>query len=230
MSDKKLIRLQKFLSEQGICSRRKAEELIFAKKVLVNGQPARIGQKVDRTENITVDGEKVQILKEETVLLAWNKPLGVEVTFQKSRENRTMNDFNFGLKKPITIGRLDKNSRGLLLITNNGNLANFLAHPRFNHQKEYIVQVQRDLTDLDLKKLSNGSILLGHHKVRPCKVEKLKSREFKIVLTEGRNRQIRKMCEACGLQVKDLLRIKFNNIELGDLKSGEFRPVDIPRN
>ncbi len=231
----KPIRLQKFLSQQGVCSRRTAEELIFAGKVFVNGKPAHIGQKVFGTEEIIVDGKRVKILNEKPVLIAWNKPIGVEVTFQKhppskgeSKGVKTMNDFNFGIKKPITVGRLDKDSHGLLLITNDGNLANFLAHPKFNHEKEYIVKVHRNLTPLDLEKLSNGSILLGNKKALPCKVEKLKSREFKIILTEGRNRQIRKMCEACGLQVKDLLRTKFNDIELGALKEGKFREVKAP--
>jgi len=235
----KPIRLQKFLSQQGVCSRRAAEELIFAGKVLIDGKTVNIGQKVDGTENITIGGKKVKILNEKPILLAWNKPAGVEITFQSPRfisteklnakgKYRNMNDFDFGIKKPIPIGRLDKDSHGLLLITNDGNLANFLAHPKFNHKKEYIVKVHRDLTPLDLEKLSNGSILLGNKKALPCKVEKLKSREFKIILTEGRNRQIRKMCEACGLQVKDLLRTKFNDIELGALKEGKFREVKVP--
>lgn len=240
MSEKKLIRLQKFLSQQGICSRRIAEELIFAGKVLIDGKTVNIGQKVDGTENITVDGKKVQILQEKTVLLAWNKPIGVEVTFQSPRFISTeklnakgayqnMNDFSFGIKKPITVGRLDKESHGLLLITNDGDLANYLAHPRFNHDKEYVVKVNRDLVPLDLEKMSNGSISLGHHKALSCKVEKIKSREFRIILTEGRNRQIRKMCEACGLQVKDLQRVRFNNIKLENLESGRFREIPVPK-
>jgi 23S rRNA pseudouridine2604 synthase len=240
MSEKKLIRLQKFLSQQGVCSRRIAEELIFAGKVLIDGKTVTIGQKVDGTENITVDGKKIQELNEETVLLAWNKPIGVEVTFQSPQfisteklnskgKYRNMNDFDFGIKKPITVGRLDKDSHGLLLITNDGNLANFLTHPKFNHKKEYIVKVNRDLVPLDLEKLSNGSISLGHQKALPCKVEQLKYREFKMILTEGRNRQIRKMCEACGLIVKDLFRVKFNDIELGDMQSGKFRGISVPK-
>jgi len=240
MSERQLIRLQKFLSQQGICSRRIAEELIFAGKVLINGKTVNIGQKVDGTENITIDGKKIQTLNEKTVLLAWNKPIGVEVTFQSPRfisteklnekgKYQNMNDFDFGIKKPITVGRLDKESHGLLLITNNGDLANFLAHPKFNHEKEYIVQVNRDLVPLDIEKLSNGSISLGQQKALPCQVEKTKSREFRIILTEGRNRQIRKMCEACGLKVKDLLRVRFNDIELGDLKPGKFREISVPK-
>lgn len=242
MAAKKLIRLQKFLSEQGICSRRVAEELIFAGKVLIDGKIVTIGQKVDGTENITVNGKKVEILKEKIILLAWNKPIGVEVTFQSPRfisteklnekgKYRNMNDFDFGIKKPITVGRLDKDSHGLLLITNDGDLANFLAHPKFNHEKEYLVTVNRDLVPLDLEKLSNGGLALGNNnQALPCKVEKIKSREFRIILTEGRNRQIRKMCEACGLIVKDLLRVRFNDIELGNLESGKFKEVKIPRN
>lgn len=240
MSEKKLIRLQKFLSEQGVCSRRVAEDLIFAGKVLIEGKTVNIGQKVDGTENITVNGKKVEILNEKTVLLAWNKPIGVEVTFQSPRfisteklnakgAYRNMNDFNFRIKKPITVGRLDKDSHGLLLITNDGNLANFLAHPKFNHEKEYIVKVNRDLVPLDLEKISNGNIMLGSKKALPCKIEKIKSREFKITLTEGRNRQIRKMCEACGLMVKDLQRTRFNDIKLENLEEGKFREISVPK-
>jgi len=240
MTEKKLIRLQKFLSQQGVCSRRIAEELIFAGNVLIDGKTVTIGQKVDGTENITVGGKKVQILKEEIVLLAWNKPIGVEVTFQSPQfisteklnangSYRNLNNFDFGMKKPITVGRLDKDSHGLLLITNNGDLANFLAHPSFNHDKEYIVRVNRDLVPLDIEKLSNGSVDLGNKKALPCQVEKTDVREFRITLKEGRNRQVRQMCEACGLIVKDLFRVRFNDIELGDMQSGKFREISIPK-
>ena len=241
MTENKTIRLQKFLSEQGVCSRRIAEELIFAGKVLIDGKTVTIGQRVDGTENISIDGKRVQILKEETVLLAWNKPIGVEVTFQSPRfisteklnangSYRNMNNFDFGMKKPITVGRLDKDSHGLILITNNGDLANFLAHPRFNHDKEYIVKVNRDLVPLDIEKLSNGSAELGNKKALPCKVEKTGIREFKITLKEGRNRQVRQMSEACGLIVKDLFRVRFDDVVLGDMQSGKYREITVPSN
>jgi len=227
MSAKKLVRLQKFLSEQGVCSRRKAEELIFAKKILVNDKLAQIGQKVSGEEKILVNGKPIIPLHKKTILLAWHKPLGVEITFQKKINTPTILDFDFGLKKTITVGRLDKNSRGLLLITNNGDLANYLAHPKNNHKKEYLVEVNRELNKNDLEKLGNGSIVLGGKKVHSCPVKKIGPRKFKIILTEGRNRQIRRMCEACGLKVEDLLRTKFNNWELGDLPSGKFREISI---
>jgi pseudouridine synthase len=229
MSENVFKRLQKFLSEQGVCSRREAENLIFAGDVMVNGEIAKIGAKVDGSEKIKIHGKHMSVINDiKPVLFAWNKPVGVEVTFQESRENLTMNDFDFGIIKPITVGRLDKDSHGLLLVTNDGNLANYLTHPKYNHDKEYLVKVNKEITKEISEKLSNGSILLGDKKALPCNVEKIGSHGLKIILKEGRNRQIRKMCKACGLRVEDLLRVKYKDIKLGDLESGKFREVDIP--
>ncbi len=220
-----MIRLQKFLSQQGVCSRREAEAMIVARKILINGTIATLGDQVDGTETILISGKKLTVRNPEKIVLAWNKPIGVEVTFDNSHGGKTLKSFDFGPERVVPVGRLDKDSHGLLLLTNDGELCNFLAHPRYEHSKEYVVTVDKSLFSVEIEKLGNGSIRLNDKKVKPCVVEQMKSNKFKIILEEGRNRQIRKMCEACHLNVIDLFRTRVKSIEIGNLQSGEWRKL-----
>jgi 23S rRNA pseudouridine2604 synthase len=234
------IRLQKYLSESGFCSRRVAEDLIRQQKVLVNGEIATLGDKVTGEELILVNGEKIQSKSQGTKVIAWYKPRGIEVTFSNKHGGMTlleapgysaMKDYLGG--RMIPSGRLDKESEGLLLLTNDGAIANELMHPRYEHEKEYEVMVDKPITDEFLEQMSNGSIELEEKTVMPCEVREWKSsflqnargRKFNIILKEGRNRQIRKMCDALGYKVYGLKRIRMQNVELGELREGAWREV-----
>lgn len=220
-----MIRLQKFLSQQGVCSRREAEAMIHNGAILINGAIATLGDKVDGSETILINGKKLEVRQPEKIVLAWNKPTDVEITFDNSHGGKTLKSFDFGPERVVPVGRLDKDSYGLILLTNDGDLCNFLAHPRYVHDKEYVVTVNRDLKDADIDFLREGVIKVENKNVKPCIVEKTGSRRFTIILEEGRNRQIRKMCEACGMRVMDLKRVRVKNIQLGDLRLGEWRKL-----
>jgi len=219
------MRLQKFLSQQGFCSRREAEHLIATGKILVNGNISTLGDRVEGAETIIINGKKLVIRNPEKIVLAWNKPIGVEVTFENKHGGKNLSSFDFGPERVVPIGRLDKDSHGLLLLTNDGDLCNFLAHPRYEHSKEYIVSVDTNISSAEIKRLGNGSIRLNDKSVKQCTVEKTGETQFKIILEEGRNRQIRKMCEACQLQVEDLFRTRVKGIKIGDLKPGSWRKL-----
>lgn len=219
------MRLQKFLSQQGFCSRREAEHLIATGKILINGVIATLGDRVEGSETILINGKKLVIRNPEKIVLAWNKPVGVEVTFENKHGGKNLASFDFGPERVVPIGRLDKDSHGLLLLTNDGDLCNFLAHPRYEHSKEYIVTVNTNIVDSVLERLGSGSIRLNNKPVKQCVIEKISENKFKIILEEGRNRQIRKMCEVCSLNVTDLFRTRVKGIEIGDLKSGEWRQL-----
>ncbi len=219
------MRLQKFLSQQGFCSRREAEHLIATSKILIDDRMATLGDKVEGTETILIDGKKLIVRDPEKIVLIWNKPIGVEVTFENKHGGKNLSSFDFGPERVVPIGRLDKDSHGLLLLTNDGDLCNFLAHPRYEHSKEYVVTVDKNISPVEIDRLGNGSIRLNNKFVKPCIVEQIKPNQFKIILEEGRNRQIRKMCEACHLNVKDLFRTRVKTIEIENLKVGEWRKL-----
>lgn len=195
-----------------------------AGKILVNGQKATLGDKVSGEEKITVNGTEVETKVQEKIVLAFHKPIGIESTLQTEPKGETLTAFDFGARV-FPIGRLDKNSRGLLLLTNDGELCNHLAHPRYEHEKEYLVTVDKPITSAIVQRLSKGCIKLDGKLVLPCAVEKLKEKECRIVLREGRNKQIRRMCDACGLTVTDLLRVRVGDVFLEDIKSGIFRKL-----
>ncbi len=219
------VRLQKFLSGQGICSRREAEAFIEQGKIMVNGKKATLGDKVTG-EEIVLNGAKLSVrTKIPSIVLAWHKPVHVEVTFHNEHGGKTLNDFDFGSERVFPIGRLDKDSHGLLLLTNDGDLANQIAHPSFSHEKEYVVAIDKPVTPEIIDRLSSGTIEINKQKIQKCEVEKLKDDVFRIVLKEGKNRQIRKMCEACDLNVKELLRVRVNNIWLNELPVGKWRKL-----
>lgn len=216
------VRLNKYLSEAGVCSRREADKLIEQGIVTVDGVRAVPGTKV-RAGQVVKIGKKCISNEEEMVVLAVNKPKGIVCTEEK-RERDSIVRF---LKYPVRItyaGRLDKDSEGLLIMTNNGDIINKMMRAGNNHEKEYKVTVNKPITEEFLEKMAAGVPILDTV-TRPCKVEKIGKFTFKIILTQGLNRQIRRMCEALGYEVKTLLRLRVMNIELGNLKPGEYRKL-----
>ena len=233
-------RLNKLLSALGVCSRREADRLIEAGEVFVDGVPAAMGQKVRMDQEIVVRGKKVgqqiaaskaeggpQMKKPRPVLLAVNKPRGVVCT--ASDKDRAPNIIDM-IQYPIRVyyvGRLDKDSEGLVLMTNQGDLVNKIMRSGNAHEKEYLVTVDRPVTEEFIKRMAGGVRLAELDRVTlPCRVEQTGERSLRIVLTQGLNRQIRRMCEACGYHVRTLRRVRVMNIRLGNLKSGGYRLVE----
>ncbi len=222
------IRLNKYMSEAGICSRREADRLIEKGQVLVDGVPALRGMKVRPGQRVQV-GDRVIGGKDEKVVLAVYKPVGVICT----EDRRTKNNIVRFLKYPVRVtyaGRLDKDSEGLLLMTNDGDLINRIMRGRNLHEKEYRVTVDREVTEDFIKKMSAGVHIVDEEKgldavTRPCTVRREGKYTFSIILTQGLNRQIRRMCRACGCRVRTLKRVRIMNIRLGDLRPGEYRKV-----
>lgn len=216
------IRLNKYLSEAGVCSRREADRLIESGKVTVDGKVAQMGMKVSDSQEVRV-GKKVIGQKSEMVLLAVHKPVGIVCTEEKREKNNIIEFLKYPTR--ITyIGRLDKDSEGLLLMTNNGDIINKMMRSGNQHEKEYKVTVHKPITEEFITRMSEGVPILDTI-TRKCKVEMLGKYTFKIILTQGLNRQIRRMCEYLGYKVTKLKRVRVMNIELGDLKPGEYRKV-----
>lgn len=223
------MRLNKYLSDAGVCSRREADRLIQSGRVTVDGKRAALGSQVEEGQTVRV-GKKVVGSREEKVVLAVNKPAGIVCT----EDMRIKNNIIRFLKYPIRVtyaGRLDKDSEGLLIMTNDGDLINRMMRARYTHEKEYRVTVDREIRDEFLKKLSQGVRIRDEEKgldevTRPCKVKKIGKYTFSITLTQGLNRQIRRMCETLGLRVKGLVRVRIMNIRLGTLKPGEYRKLE----
>lgn len=222
------IRLNKYLSASGFCSRRKADELIAQGKVRVNDYLADMGMKVSKQDKVYVEGKQIQG-EQPFKMVAFYKPRGYTCT---SYRGDTTGIFkNFDLEKDLKyIGRLDKDSEGLLLLTNDGNLGNTISKARNGHEKEYIVTVNKPITDDFLKQMSEGVKIFDSNKeqwviTRPCTIWKKNERTFHIILTQGLNRQIRRMCEVFSYKVVKLKRIRVMNIELGQMKQGEIREI-----
>lgn len=219
------VRLNKYLSESGICSRREADRLIEAGQVLVDGKVALTGQKVLPTQKVEVKGQKAEREKK-MILLAVNKPRGVLCSTDDRWGDTTIDAFLNYPKRVFPIGRLDKDSEGLLLMTNNGEILNKIMRAGNYHEKEYVVDVNKEITDEFIEKMKKGVYLSELHiKTRPCKVKKTDDRQFTIILTQGLNRQIRRMCKELGYKVTRLKRVRIMNISLGNLKTGEYRDV-----
>ena len=214
------VRLNKFLSEAGACSRREADRLIEDGRVSVDGKVAAMGMKVVKGQEVKVNGKVVSKV-EDMIVLAVNKPRGIVCTEEKREKNNIIKFLNYPTRITYA-GRLDKDSRGLLIMTNNGDIINKMMRAGNCHEKEYKVTVDKEITPAFLKKMSEGVEILDTV-TRPCKVEKIGKYTFKIILTQGLNRQIRRMCEALGYKVKDLYRIRIMNIEIGNLKEGKTR-------
>ncbi len=216
-------RLNKYLSELGLCSRREADQWILAGRVSVNGQRAQMGQKISETDEVTVDGKKVRAKRPKSLLIALNKPRGIVCTTDRS-EPANIVDY-LGLDERIfPIGRLDKDSEGLILLTNEGALVNRILRARYGHEKEYLVETKDVFDEAFLREMASGVKILGQW-TKPCRVKRTGPKRFRIILTQGLNRQIRRMTEALGHEVTMLRRIRIMNITLGSLPVGHYREL-----
>ena len=223
-----MIRLNKYLSEAGVCSRREADRLIESGIVTVDGKTAAPGMKVEDGQEIRV-GKKVVKSKTEKTVLAVYKPAGIVCTEDKREKKNIIRVLNYPVRITYA-GRLDKDSEGLLIMTNDGDLINGMMRARYAHEKEYKVRVNKDVTPEFIEKMSRGVHIRDKEKnldavTRPCTVKKTGKYTFSIILTQGLNRQIRRMCEALGYKVDVLKRIRIMNVELGDLKPGQVREL-----
>ena len=214
-------RINKFLSEAGYCSRRQADTLIEQGRVYVNKKPAKMGMKILEQDMIEVDGEKINQFKKKKIFIALNKPRGVVCTTNAGVEENNIIDFLNFSERVFPIGRLDKTTSGLILLTNDGETANKILKTANNNEKEYVVKVNRPIPESILRKMSEGVPILGKI-TRKCIVKKIKTNQFKIILTQGLNRQIRRMCDHFDYKVVSLQRIRIMNIKL-DLPEGKFR-------
>ncbi len=218
------IRLNKYLSEAGVCSRREADRQIEAGAVLVNGRTAMVGTRIMPGDCVEYQGREVHN-RQKPVLLLLNKPPGIVCTAEKREKNNVVDYLHYPVRL-YPVGRLDKNSRGLLLMTNQGDLVNRIMRSRNYHEKEYIVRVDRPINADFIRRMSEG-LYLPELEVttRPCKVEKQSKYVFRIVLTQGLNRQIRRMCAVCGYQVRDLQRVRIMNLMLTGIPEGQYREI-----
>ncbi len=222
MEDKGLIRLNKYLSEAGVCSRREADRLIEGGRVTVDGAVAGLGTKAGKNSVVMVDGKRVGLVTKK-VVLAYNKPLGIECTSDADNKDNIITAVGYP-ERVYTIGRLDKNSCGLILLTNDGELAYRISKADEKHEKEYHVVVDRPVDDNFIKKMEEGVEILGK-KTAPARVYRKSEKSFNIVIIQGMNRQIRRMCEECGAKVRFLKRIRVMSIKLGELETGKYREL-----
>lgn len=218
------IRINKFLSEAGVCSRREADRQVAEGNITVDGKTAEVGTRVFPGQSVYYCGRMVR-KEEEMILLAFHKPVGIVCTAEKREKNNVIDYIHYP-KRIYPIGRLDKDSEGLLLLTNNGDIVNKMMRAGNMHEKEYIVTVNKPITESFLRGMAGGVPLVElNATTRKCVVERIGKKEFRIVLTQGLNRQIRRMCEYFGYRVVKLVRTRIMNIELGNLKSGTYREV-----
>lgn len=214
------MRINKFISEAGIASRRGADKLITEGRVTINGKRATIGSPVEPGDDVRVNGNQIYVARN-NVYIALNKPVGITSTTEKGVKGNIVDLVNHPFRV-FHIGRLDKDSEGLILLTNDGDIVNEILRSENQHEKEYIVSVDRPITPEFLKQMSEGVKILDTVTL-PCKVEQLSKYDFKIILTQGLNRQIRRMCEALGYNVYRLQRIRIMNIQLDNLPVGQWR-------
>lgn len=223
MEEQKLTRINKYLSEVGYCSRRAADKLIDAGRVTINGKVPEMGTKIAQGDEVRVDGKLISEPKEKPVYIAFNKPIGIVCTTDTRVEKDNIIDYINYPKRIFPIGRLDKPSEGLILLTNDGDIVNKILRARNNHEKEYLVNVDKAVTPDFIKRMSNGIPILDTV-TRKCKVVQTGKTSFKITLTQGLNRQIRRMCEYLGYNVTKLKRIRIMNIGL-DVPVGKWRDL-----
>lgn len=221
MEDKKT-RINKFISESGFASRREADRIVEAGRVRISGELAEIGSQVSEGDVVTIDGKEIR-QKTSNVYLAFNKPKGLETTTDESVPGNIISYLNYP-QRIFPIGRLDKMSQGLLLLTDDGDIVNRILRSVNNHEKEYIVTVNQTITEEFVQGMSSGVPILDTV-TKKCVVEKLSTRQFRIILTQGLNRQIRRMTEYFGYKVVSLKRIRIMNIELGSMAEGALRPL-----
>ncbi|MBD3922102.1 23S rRNA pseudouridine(2604) synthase RluF [Paenibacillus sp. PR3] len=216
------MRINKFISETGFCSRREADKLVEEGRVTINGEKALLGSQAEPGDDVRVNGKRVGASKRH-VYIALNKPVGITSTTEQQVKGNIV-DFVGHKERIFPIGRLDKDSEGLILMTNDGDIVNRILRSEGRHEKEYIVTVDKAVTPMFLKGMSEGVRILGTMTL-PCKVTRIAERMFKIILTEGKNRQIRRMCEVFGYRVVRLRRQRIMNIHLGDLAIGRWRDL-----
>ena len=221
--EKELIRLNKYLSEIGYCSRRAGDKLIESGRVLINNEPASLGQKININDEIKIDDKVIGVKKKKKIYLALNKPIGIVCTTDTRVEKNNIIDFIGYPERIFPIGRLDKPSSGLILLTNDGDIVNKILRTEHNHEKEYLVKVDKPLSQTIIDRMSKGVPILDTI-TKECKIKKSGRNEFKIILTQGLNRQIRRMCEYFNYKVVSLERIRIMNIKL-DVPVGEYREL-----
>jgi 23S rRNA pseudouridine2604 synthase len=219
------VRLNKYISETGVCSRREADKWIEAGRVSCNGQPAALGTQVAEGDEVRIDGELIG-QKKKQVYLALNKPVGIICTTEPQIEDNIIDHVGFP-ERIFPVGRLDRDSEGLILLTNDGDIVNEILRSENNHEKEYVVTVDRPITDLSLQMMAAGVKIMGEV-TKHSKVTRINPQTFRIVLTQGLNRQIRRMCSALGYKAQRLQRVRIMNIQLGTLKPGQWRHLTPP--
>jgi len=222
MEADKLVRINKFLSESGFCSRREADRLIEQGSVTINGNVPEMGTKIGPDDEVRVNGKLIQEKKDEKIYLAFNKPVGIECTTNLDVRDNIVDYINYP-ERIFPIGRLDKASEGLIFMTNDGDIVNKILRARNNHEKEYIVTVNKPITDRFIQRMANGIPILDTI-TKKCKVEQVSKYVFRIVLTQGLNRQIRRMCEYLDYEVTALKRTRIINISL-DIPVGKYRAL-----
>lgn len=216
------MRLNKYISETGVCSRREADALISEGRVTINGKTAGLGTQVEENDEVCIDGTPVGGAKKH-VYLAFNKPVGIECTTARGVRDNIIDFLNYP-ERIFPVGRLDKASEGLILLTNNGDIVNEILRSENEHEKEYVVSVKQPVTDDFVRGMAKGVPMLGTI-TKPCKVRRLTKFTFSIILTQGLNRQIRRMCGYFGYDVTRLQRVRIINLRLGDLKPGRWRKL-----
>ncbi|KAF4319905.1 hypothetical protein G195_006859, partial [Phytophthora kernoviae 00238/432] len=217
-----LLRINKFISETGFCSRREADRLVESGKVTINGVTAELGSQAEDGDDVRINGQPIKE-KRKHVYIALNKPVGITSTTERHIQGNIV-DFVGHKERIFPIGRLDKDSEGLILMTNDGDIVNRILRAEGRHEKEYIVTVDRAVTPSFLRGMSTGVKILGEMTL-PCTVTRISDRVFRIILTEGKNRQIRRMCSAFGYEVRKLKRIRIMNIHLGEQATGTWREL-----
>ena len=223
MEKQQLTRINKFLSEAGYCSRREADKLIDKGRVTINGEVPEMGTKIAPGDVVRVDGKRIDEPKDEPVYIAFNKPVGIVCTTDTRVEKDNIIDYINHPKRIFPVGRLDKPSQGLIFLTNDGDIVNKILRARNNHEKEYLVRVNKPVTDEFIERMSNGVPILDTV-TRKCTVQKVSKNEFRIILTQGLNRQIRRMCEYLDYRVVKLKRVRIMNVKL-DLPVGKWRDL-----
>ncbi|MEK4054428.1 23S rRNA pseudouridine(2604) synthase RluF [Paenibacillus sp. FSL F4-0087] len=216
------MRINKFISETGFCSRREADRLVESGKVTINGVKAELGSQAEDGDDVRINGQPIKE-KRKHVYIALNKPVGITSTTEQHIQGNIV-DFVGHKERIFPIGRLDKDSEGLILMTNDGDIVNRILRAEGRHEKEYIVTVDRAVTPSFLRGMSTGVKILGEMTL-PCTVTRISERVFRIILTEGKNRQIRRMCSAFGYEVRKLKRIRIMNIHLGEQATGNWREL-----
>jgi 23S rRNA pseudouridine2604 synthase len=213
------VRINKYLALKKICSRKEADLIIAQKKVKINGRIATLGEKVGEKDNVTVDN-----LKKDLVYYAFNKPKNI-ITHSPQRNEKSIEDIIKTKEKVYPIGRLDKESQGLIILTNDGRITDRMLNPEYNHEKEYQVKTDRIVSDQFIKLMANGVTLDDGYVTKKCTVKRIDKNHFSIILTEGKKRQIRRMCNALRYNVLDLKRVRIMNIQIGTLQSGKLREI-----